>query len=222
MIFQKKSQPAPSCLDKEKQKAAGDYKCGDVLERTKEDFKNKCYICENKEPITINIEHFRPHKGNKELKFDWNNLFWSCSHCNNIKSSKYTDIIDCTNLTEDIENRIRLYMRPFPKETVDVIPLDESSSTNSTVKLLDAVYNGTTQLKRIEAANLRNKILVEIRDFQQHLCNYYQNGFVAEDKMIFLAHIKRHLSRSSNFTQFKRWIVKENEVMKKDFEQYFD
>ena len=75
MVFQEKSQPAPPCLAKEKQKATGDYKCGDVFERTKTDFKNKCYICENKEPITINIEHFRPHKGDKKLKFDWNNLF---------------------------------------------------------------------------------------------------------------------------------------------------
>ena len=69
MLFFAKSQPA------------GDYKCGDVLELLKNDFKNKCYICECKESlISRNTEHFIPHKGDKNLKFDWNNLFWSCSH----------------------------------------------------------------------------------------------------------------------------------------------
>lgn len=75
MVYIEKSQPAPKCLDKEKNKANGDYRCASVLDRIKNDFRNKCYICEYKEPVSINIEHFRPHKGDKNLKFDWNNLF---------------------------------------------------------------------------------------------------------------------------------------------------
>ena len=63
MIYIEKSQPAPKCLETKKNKTNGDYKCGNVLERIKNDFNNKCYICEYKEPETINIEHFRPHKG---------------------------------------------------------------------------------------------------------------------------------------------------------------
>ena len=105
MVYFEKSQPAPDCLEVEKDKAGGDYKCGDVLDRIKTDFKNKCYICGYKEPVTINVEHFRPHKGNNDLKFQWENLFWSCSHCNNTKLDNYDDIIDCTDLNEDIENR---------------------------------------------------------------------------------------------------------------------
>ena len=93
MVFFEKSQPAPDCLALEEAKANGDYKCADVLDRIKSDFKNKCYICEYKEPISINVEHFRPHKGAKNLKFDWNNLFWSCSHCNNIKLDNFTIIL---------------------------------------------------------------------------------------------------------------------------------
>ena len=41
MVFQEKSQPAPPCLTNEKKKANGDYKCGQVLERLKANFKNK-------------------------------------------------------------------------------------------------------------------------------------------------------------------------------------
>jgi uncharacterized protein (TIGR02646 family) len=222
MVHFEKSQPAPECLETEKVKASGDYKCGDVLERIKTDFKNKCYICGYKEPVTINVEHFRPHKGNNDLKFRWENLFWSCSHCNNSKLDNYDDIIDCTNQDEDIENRLKITMKPFPKETVTIEPLDQNQSTLSTVELLNAVFNGTTKLKTIEASNLRNKILEDILDFQEYLNNYYKDGFDADDKANFLAHIKRHLKKSSNFTAFKRSIIRENEVMNADFEQYFD
>lgn len=222
MMYFEKSQPAPACLALEKEKAYGDYKCGDVLSRIQSDFRNKCYICESKEPVTINVEHFVPHEGDKALKFSWDNLFWACGHCNNIKSNRFKDIINCTDLNERIEDRIEVYMRPFPKETVSVQALDTDPSTIATVSLLEAVYNGTTKLKTIESANLRSCILAEIRDFQRYLTDYYEDGFTPEDKALFLSNIKRHLSRSANFTSFKRNIVLGNEVMRKDFEQYFD
>lgn len=222
MVYFEKSNPAPECLEVEKAKANGDYKCDNVLEKIKIDFKNKCYICNYKEPVTINVEHFRPHKGDKNLKFQWENLFWSCGHCNNIKLDNYVDIIDCTNVNEDIENRIKIMMRPYPKETVFIEALDQNQSTISTAELLNAVFNGTTKLKTIEASNLRNKVLDDISEFQQYLINYYKDGFEPEDKANFLANIKRHLKKSSNFTAFKRWIIRENEVMREEFEQYFD
>ncbi|MCS4304887.1 hypothetical protein [Chryseobacterium sp. BIGb0232] len=222
MVYFEKSQPSPDCLDIEKAKSSGDYKCGDVLTRIKDDFKNKCYICEYKEPITINIEHFRPHKGNLNLKFKWENLFWSCGHCNNIKLDNFEDIIDCTDIDENIENRIKLSMKPYPKEKVIVEALDTNSSTLSTVKLLEDVFNGTTKLKTIEASNLRNKVLEDIKDFQKHLINYYTDGFDTDDKNYFLAEIKRHLKKSSNFTSFKRNIIRDNDEMRTDLEKYFD
>ncbi|QHI35824.1 hypothetical protein IMCC3317_11720 [Kordia antarctica] len=222
MVYFEKSQPAPVCLETEKAKASGDYKCGVVLETIKTDFKNKCYICEFKEPTTINVEHFRPHKGDMDLKFNWNNLFWSCGHCNNIKSDRYINLIDCTNIAEDIENRVKVYIKPFPKEKVIVEALDTNPSTTTTVNLLNDVYNGTTKLKTIESSNLRNNILTEIKDFQKYLFQYFEDGFAEDDKALFLANIRRHLSKSSNFTSFKRSIIRGNEVMKDEFEQYFD
>ncbi|WP_185151951.1 HNH endonuclease [Chryseobacterium vaccae] len=222
MIYFEKSQPAPECLNIEKNKASGDYKCGDVLNRIKKDFFNKCYICGYKEPTTINVEHFRPHKGNTELKFKWENLFWSCGHCNNIKLDNYDNIIDCTDINENIEDRIKITMKPYPKEFVVIEALDTNSSTLSTTALLEAVFNGTTQLKTIEAGNLRNKILEEIGDFQKYLINYYSDGLIEDEKNFLLLHIKKHLRKSSNFTSFKRAIVRENKILKEDFEQYFD
>lgn len=106
MIYLPKSQPAPNCLESEKRKKSGDYKCGNVLERLKNDFKNKCYLCEDKGIRKIEIEHFAPHQGDIDLKFDWHNLFFACGHCNNTKIAKYDDILNCT-LENEIEAKIK-------------------------------------------------------------------------------------------------------------------
>lgn len=222
MVYFEKSQPAPDCLILEKAKANGDYKCSNVLERIKIDFKNKCYICEYKEPTAINVEHFRPHEGDKDLKFDWNNLFWSCSHCNNTKLASYQNILDCTNSSHEVENKLKYIFKPFPFETVQIIELDNSEETLRTRDLLNAVYNGTTKLKTIESANLRNKLLEEIMDFQRLLCEYFRDTNTQEDKDFFLIRIRGHIHRGSNFTSFKRWIVLENQKLKEEFEIHFD
>lgn len=219
MINIEKSTPPPKCLEKEKNKANGDYKCGDVLERIKNDFFNKCYLCEFKEPPTINVEHFTPHLGNNDLKFDWNNLFWSCGHCNNTKSDRFDNIVNCTNPEHDVENWIKYEMKPFPEEQVKITSLKNDEMVNNTVRLLVEVYNGTTPLKRIESSNIRKALLEDILDFQKQLLGYVEND---EEREHYLKRIKKHLKKSSAFTAFKRWIIKENPVLRKDFQQFFD
>ncbi len=222
MVYFDKSQPAPSCLEAEKAKADGDYKCGDVLTRIKNDFKNKCYICEYKEPETINVEHFQPCGKDKDLKFSWENLFWSCGHCNNTKVGKYDNILNCTDHTHDIENRLKYTLKPFPFEEVNIEELDTSPETIATKNLLLEVYNGTTKLKTIESSNLRNKLLKEIMEFQGLLCDYFLDTNTQEDLEYFLVKIRGHIHRGSNFTAFKRWIILENNTLKSEFEKYFD
>ncbi len=85
-----------------------------------------------------------------------------------------------------------------------------------------AVYNGTTTLKKIEAANLRKKLLTEIMDFQKSLIDYFQDTNNDEDKAYFLRKIRGHLNKASNFTAFKRWIVKDNKKLREEFEGYFE
>lgn len=222
MVFFEKSQPAPACLETEKAKANGDYKTGETLIRIKDDFKNKCYICEYKEPESINVEHFIPHEGDKTLKFDWNNLFWSCGHCNNIKSNDYKEILNCTDKTDNVDSVLKYNLKPFPFEMVDIIPMNSNPKTINTRDLLLAIYNGTTPLKKIESSNLRGKILDEIMCFQQLLVDYFKDTNTPEAKRNYLFKIQGHLNRASNFTAFKRWIVWENERLNKEFGQYID
>ena len=82
--------PAPKSLFTEKTKANGSYEKTDVVEQLRKDFHNKCYICEIDNLQDPQVEHLRPHFNgkNKDLKFDWNNLFWSCGHCNGVKNQR--------------------------------------------------------------------------------------------------------------------------------------
>ena len=107
-------------------------------------------------------------------------------------------------------------------EQVDVEALDNNPSTLSTVQLLNAVYNGTTKLKSIESNNLRTKIQTDIADFRKYLFEYFDDRLDEVDKEYCLLQIKKHLKRAANFTLFKRVIIRENEVLRNEFEQYFD
>ena len=101
MVKVERSFPAPESLAVEAAKINGSYKEKDVTERLKKDFHDKCYVCEIKGLQDPEVEHLLPHKNGKylERKFDWNNLFWCCGHCNSIKNNgKYdSGIIDCCN-----------------------------------------------------------------------------------------------------------------------------
>lgn len=222
MIYLEKSQPAPECLEKEKAKANGNYRCGNVLEKLKKDFKNKCYICEFKEPSSINVEHHIPHQNNKDLKFNWDNLFWSCYHCNHIKSNKFQNILNCTVKTDNVETDLKYIFEPLPFEIVSIEVLKDEERVRNTRELLLAVYNGNTPQKIIESNNLREKLRDEIIDFRKYLVDYFKDIYSDEDKEYFLIRIKGHLNKASYFTAFKRWIIRKNEQLYKEFGQYLD
>lgn len=215
MIHLPKSQPAPLSLESEKKKITGSYKEIDVLERLKEDFKNKCYICETKEPQIINVEHFKPHKGNIDLKFDWNNLFFSCGHCNNTKLDKFDDILNCTE-SNAIETKIKYEIKPFPKEKAKIEAIENIPQINNTVDLLNQVYNGTTNLKQIESSNIRSNLLREIKEFQALLFEYDDED-EDEEKEKFRKKIIKHLNSNSAYTAFKRWIIRDNNYFREIF-----
>ena len=87
--------PPPS-LAIEAQKTKGSYNKPDVIQQLKEDSNDKCYICELGGLSDPEVEHLRPHYGRKipERVFDWNNLFYACPRCNNLKKEvKYDEKI---------------------------------------------------------------------------------------------------------------------------------
>lgn len=222
MVRIERSQPAPTCLEQEKRKKNGDYRCGETEERLIADFFNKCYLCEQKAPTSINVEHFKPQSRFESLRCEWTNLFFACAHCNHTKHDKpeFDDVLDCTQ--DPVETAIRYDFKPFPKERPAFYPLQNDSRTQATAKLLDACYNGITKHKQIEAGNLRSALLQEIRTFQTHLLEYYDDDNTADERAFAKQQVIKGLRRSTAFAAFKRWIIRSNSDLLGEFESYLD
>ncbi len=218
MINYERTQPPPTCLA-----VTQKYNCDGVLSQLHADFKNKCYLCEQKAPTALNVEHLKPHKGNNALKLDWNNLFFACSYCNNCKLAitQFDNILDCTNPTTRIVDKIRFDIKPFPKEQSKIQAITTDIATENTVALLDKIYNGEhTQNKAISSYNLRSALIYEIKLFGNVLDEYYQEDLSEQEKEDITKRIKRMLSPASAFTAFKIWIIKENQSLRRDFNQF--
>ncbi len=226
MIYFKKSQPAPDCLEIEKQKQNGKYNCGCVIKRLKTDFENKCYLCEDNTSTTLNVEHFKPHHQgkDKDLKFDWNNLFLVCGHCNTTKLAKvdYDNILNCTDEKDVVEQQLKYEFKPFPYEKVKITAINQNEKVINTQNLLNAIFNGSqTELKESETYNLRKRLLKEIKKYQDFLIEY-DEAYDEEHKQDLLRKIKSHLNSASPFASFKRQIIKDNAELFKNFGCYFN
>lgn len=217
MINIRKSQPAPGCLDQEKAKKSGTYDCGDVRRRLHADFFNKCYICEALAPSSIDIEHLISHRGDLNLKFDWKNLFLACSHCNSCKQHWYDDILDCTDFSTVITDCIQFEINPFPKERTKITALQSDSVVTKTVRLLDKVYNGKTKKQKLQADNIRTRLIKEILKFSKLLNKYYKSGLSHIEKNKIRTEIERMLSPETAFTAFKIWVIKRNPELMHEF-----
>lgn len=209
MVKIERSFPAPESLEMESRKVSGSYEKADVIERLRQDFHDKCYICEMDKLQDPQVEHLIPHKNGKypERKYDWNNLFWSCGHCNSVKNQRKYDegIIDCCK--EDPETSIcfRLY-----DEKIDVHANDSSNSkavlTAELVREVFTLNNHSmreykTEMRYQELAQEMNKLYDSIEEFEA-----YPESGVARRK------VKALLRRESRFAAFKRNYVRENQM----------
>ncbi len=214
MIYVQKTSSIPSSLIRQTS-----YRESDVIEQLNSDFYGKCYICEQKESITTyHVEHFIPHRGDDTLKYDWNNLFLSCGHCNSVKTAKiFDDILNCNDSTHQVEEAIRHYCNPFPKEIAIFEVKISSVKANNTRDLLDKTFNGEhTGFKKLESANLRAMLLKEIKDFTDLFEGFEEDE---DEKEYYRNKIIQHLKSDSAFTAFKRWIVRDDSTLMEEFGQ---
>jgi hypothetical protein len=225
MINFTKSQPAPECLEKQKKLKSGKYDCPGVKDRLVKDFYDKCYICEEKDISKKVIEHFQSHRGGKDrdLMFDWNNLYLACAHCNEVKGARFDDILNCTNPEHKITEWIEFKIESSPFAKAEITAIEKSKLTENTVKLLNGVYNGTNLSNRFNSDSIRKKIILEIKDFQQLLSDYfYKPGLDAEDKAKLRKEIKRNLHPETPFTAFKIWIIKRTPRIEEEFMDFLE
>lgn len=207
MVKVERSSPAPESLATEKLKSNGSYNKPDVVERLSTDFHNKCYICELNDLQDPQVEHLRPHFNGKDInrKFDWNNLFWSCGHCNGIKNQRKYDetIIDCCN--SDPEERI--YFRLHDGKT-DITAVDSADyDAQMTAELVTEVFNITNSGMRIYKSAFRfselNKEMNKLYDTLDELSKKPNSIFVKKK-------LQALIRRESRFAAFKRCYIREN------------
>lgn len=198
----------------------GSYNTPEVNAALKEMFHGKCYICENKQITSYQIEHFLPHRGDAKLKYDWNNLFLACAHCNNIKSDKFEPIIDCTK--ENVEGLIAFrregYFGTDEKLIFDM--LDSRIETQNTVKLLQETYYGSTPQKKMEAIILRRTLRKELSEFKEYVREYMEAE--DEEKEDLKCLLKQQLGDGSAFAAFKRWLIRDNKKAYSELLVYID
>ena len=210
----KKARAAVESLNNAKQKNSG-YNTPEVNSALQEMFHGKCYICENKKHITsFQIEHLKAHHGDLGLKYDWENLFLSCAHCNNTKLGKYEPILDCSHV--DVDQKIAFHFQnPPQKPELKIEALDTSIATVNTCHLLNDVYYGKTPQKKVESKLIRCEIRRQMLDFENYIGEYLEleDG---EDKKDLYCKIEKELKNASEYTAFKRWFIRDNQELCKD------
>ena len=204
-------------LEEEKLKKDGTYNTPEVNAALQEIFHQKCYICDNQSPSSYQIDHLEPQSNEikEDLKFKWDNLFLSCAHCNNIKSNKYYPILDCTQVDVDDLIKFQINENPIISDKLEIIAINKSNETKNTCKLLHDVYYETTPQKITEANMLRISLLKNIIEFESYIKKYHNAS--GDYKSDLYLKIKLELKNTSEFAAFKRWIVRDNPKICKDF-----
>lgn len=205
MVKVERTPTPPASLAIEKQKAFGSYTQSDVMEQLSQDFYNKCYLCEIRPPHGIEVEHLRPHGGDKERKFDWNNLFLACKHCNSMKNQdKYHDmILDCCETEPESVLDYQLV-----DGHVCVTPSGQAPTEKAilTADLLTACFEHmNTGIREMECKIRKDELSTTMNSLYKQLEEYQKTS---SNKS--LRALRGMLSRTYKFAGFTRAYVRAN------------
>ncbi|EOI5798072.1 HNH endonuclease [Cronobacter dublinensis] len=197
---------SPDCLSR------GIYNDPTVTEALKRIFHGKCYLCEQARLSDPEIEHFIPHEGNDALKYDWNNLYYSCSRCNSIKSNRHINLLDCSDPQTNVSMEI-IHLAPSlsSQDVVIASPDEENASekTKNTIRLLKECFNSrTTGLRGITRENLLENLL---RNYTNYLLSRQVliNLESTEDEINYAkARLKAMCKISFPFSIFWKWHIR--------------
>ncbi len=203
MVKIERRKEAPVSLAIEKAKGSEKYQERDVTDALYEDFHDKCYICGIKEQDKV-VEHRIPHHKDRNLMFDWNNLFLSCEHCNSVKKKGKYDagIIDCC--VDDPEERLVFHV----------------SEDNLSVKAINK-----NDMQAVLTATLMNEVFTqENSGHRTYNCKRRREGLLMQMSLLYKA-IEKYkmnpkskaaertltalLNKESAFAEFKRCYYRE-------------
>lgn len=218
MVKVTRSPDPPKSLAEESKKKNGKYNLPDVTRQLKLDFHGKCYLCEIDHLQSEEVEHLCPKANRPEVKFDWNNLFYSCRHCNSVKNQKKYDgmILDCCR--EEPENSLK-HTLVFRKENgittahVEVRPAAESApeTVKRTAELITECFELRNTGARINECEERvNQLQNEMKRLDAKLQTYLRKIRKNEPVTRTVNTLKGMLDRSYPFAGFLRTYVREN------------
>ena len=192
----------PDCLS-----SGSNYNQPEVVNALKSVFLEKCYICERNAIQDAEIDHFIPLASGGG-RMNWNNLFYSCSRCNGIKSNGHLNILDSTSSSVDVFREIRLKASPTPDNdiVVEASSNTPSNETLNTVRLLEECYNNTSTALR----GVSREALVE--QIFEYMCTFVNARRLLRNpstgrtnKQGALETIEAMLSSVHPFSAFWRW-----------------
>lgn len=211
--------PAPDCLNDEK------YNTAEVVRLLEPMFYGKCYLCEQDELSDPEIEHFDPHEGNVQKKYDWDNLFYACSRCNSIKGSIHKNLLNCCDAKVNVFAAIKIIMPSIPDNDVQISSNGDESNVviNNTVELLKKCFNlSNTGLRGVTRAVLIEKLYSHYSNFLQYRAILRDKAKTDDEKNHAKQRLKSMLAVSFPFSGVWRWHVLEDSFLKEKLEDLID
>lgn len=213
MIKIERTPMPPPSLASEKVKENGNYREPDVIHQLAEDFHEKCYLCEIDELQSIEVEHLYPHGGDKALKFDWDNLFLSCAHCNSVKNQgKYHGVIlDCCKVDPEF-----VLNQQFLNDHVSVQPTADTKAAVMTAELLTECFEKKNTGIRVMECQTRINALRKTMNLLYKTLEQYRNSPSCRT----LCTLRGMLSRTYKFAGFTRAYVRNHLETYPDLAEY--
>lgn len=206
MVKITRSPVPPASLAAEAQKEYGSYSKPDVIRQLREDFHEKCYICELRNLSDPEVEHLRPHhnRTRKERVFDWNNLFLACRHCNLVKSaSVYEDkILDCCRTEPE-----KVLTHIYADFHVKIYGRAGDEKAQVTAELIEACFEKRDTGIREAACQHRIEKLSDDMNILYKTLQKYKNS---SGSARYRKSLGQMLKRESQFAAFKRDYVREH------------
>ena len=185
----------------------------DVIEQLKSDQRAKCYLCERIQTTDFQVEHHKSRSNYDNLKFTWSNLLWCCNYCNGKKSSFYDNLLN--PIEENIEDLIQqTFDFPNAKVIFTNTTGNASEEIDSTISLLNRIFNGSTGIRKIREQRFYDYALSKITAFQETVISWLITPTVEIQNSIM-----EQLNIDSEFLGFKYWIIKSNNTLLKTFGQ---
>jgi len=192
------------------------------LEILIKDCHDKCYICEQTDFTDAEKEHIIAHlNGDSDLKNDWNNILLCCSHCNGVKGTER--IIDCTKTDPEKYIELRYENNGFQFEEDILVEIKDKNNfiefLHETVAILRRVYNSNKPaLTKHNSKTLRSKVNKKLAEFRKRLYTYIsETDNILKNR--YFDKIKKLIHVNTQFSAFKRQIIKDSDFLYRDFKE---